>query len=413
MKRKKKTRNTFYFGKYRTPIKLSAVANEQCYDSEMNVSYFETCLNKYRGMVSNGDFTSVVRGLVNFIIEDPAEDVDPKCTPPPLPDIKCEDHKSVFGNNVKRVEDEKQQPKIAILIQLGFDVDMLEVYLWEVYDVVDKFFITESIVSHSNRQIRKPLIWELVRDKPRFKRFQDKVVHFILDEADREVPNGNVWLSEYNQEKLRWEKFKEWNSKTQYFKDTDIIGFGDTDEIPSRNALAVLKQCTGNLTHVDIGTTFLWGNYDVAFRSDWPVPSHPYSYGDPTFFTLKDALAYTRGKDYPNRMRGQSGRYILGGAHITPYPYLPFLLNKYMVATEYGRLSIINGNLEDIERHYINDVKRPYISRVRNATKVMDQIKSHYYIPWIMNCTPERYRPFYRKTDPRIYYPPCFFHFEC
>ena len=52
---------------------------------------------------------------------------------------------------MQKVENAWEQPKITILIQLGFNMDMLEAYLWEVYDVVDKFFITELLVTHLNR----------------------------------------------------------------------------------------------------------------------------------------------------------------------------------------------------------------------------------------------------------------------
>ena len=41
-----------------------------------------------------------------------------------------------------------------------------------------------------------------------FKWFQDKVVHFVVDNSENTLANGNIWLSENNQEHLRWEKFK-------------------------------------------------------------------------------------------------------------------------------------------------------------------------------------------------------------
>ena len=110
----------------------------------------------------------------------------------------------------------------------------------------------------------------------------------------------------------------------QLFKDTDIVGFGNTDKVPSCNALAVLKQCTGSLDHVNMGITFLFGDYEAAFRSDWPVPSHPYTLGDPTFLMIRGAKDF-KGDPYPNRRRGRSGRYILGGVTCEPVliPALP------------------------------------------------------------------------------------------
>lgn len=375
----------------------------------MNISYFETCFNKYKEYIGQKEYEKVVEGLTKFMIEAPAADIDPKCTPPPLPEVNCKDYTSVFGSEVSRAV---LDHKMCIIIQLGFDVDILEAYLWEVYDVVDKFFIIESTTTHSG--MRKPLVWERLKEDPRFKRFTDKVVHFIVDEASTSDPNGNIWLPEEQQERIRWEKFKEWNEKNKFFEDDDLIGFGDTDEIPSRNTLAVLKQCSGNLDHVDIGTTFLFGNSEDVFSSDFPIRGYPYTVGDPTFFTLRDALTFTHdGKNYPSRMRGYSKKYLLGGAHISGYQYMPYLLNKVMVATERSDPQIGEGNMEELEDYYKTGIKKNFLHRIKKPDEIMNRIKSHYYIPWIMECAPDRYPVFYGKRDPRLYYPPCFFNFEC
>lgn len=349
--------------------------------------------------------------LIEFMTLDPAVEISSECmTPPPLPDVKCEDYTNLYGDEARKAEKEH---KMGVLIQLGYDVDLLEVYLWEVYDVVDKFFITESVYSHSNDQKRKPLIWDKVKDTPRFKRFADKVVHFVVDDAGRTIPDGNIWASEDAQERLRWEKFKEWNEKHKYFEDDDLLGFGDTDEIPSRNALAVLKQCSGNLDHLDIGITFFFGGHENAFRSDFPKSGYPYTLGEPTFFTLKDALTFRGKYPYPNKNRGQSPKFLLGGAHISPYPYAPFVMNKALVATERRKMAVTSGSMEELEDYYKNEAVNQFRSRISNVNQVMNRIKDHYYIPWIMKCVPDRYPSFFGKRDQRLYYPPCFFDFEC
>lgn len=377
----------------------------------MNMSYFEICLSKYKGMIKNEEYTKVVEGLTNFMYVDPPVEISSGCTPPRLPYVMCEEQEAVFGKGATRAETKR---KIGILIQLGFDIDMLEVYLWEVYDVVDKFFITESLITHSDKQIRKPLIWEKIKHTHRFERFTDKIVHFIVDDSDMTQSNGDNWASERNQEKVRWEKFKEWNLRNKFFGDDDVIGFGDTDEIPSRDALAVLKQCTGDLgQRIDIGTTFFFGNYEDVYGSDFYIRGYPYTLGDPTFFTLKYALKYSGTEPYPTRMRGRSEKYLLGGAHISPYLYLPTLINKAIVATEERPLDIVTGSMEELEDYYKEDIRMQFSERIANATKIMNDIQDHYYIPWIMKCVPDRYPSFFKKRDPRLYYPPCFFDFEC
>lgn len=378
----------------------------------MDISYFKTCHTKYKDYIKSKNYGGVIESLANFMAVEPAVDIGSNCTPPPLPQIKCEDYMEVFGNKARAADKEH---KIGILIQLGFDVDMLEVYLWEVYDVVDKFFIIESVVTHSNDQIRKPLMWEKIKDTKRFKRFSDKVVHFVIDDAGRKMPDGNIWSSESNQERLRWEKFKEWNEKNKFFDNGDLIGFGDTDEIPSRDALAVLKRCSGNLDYTDIGLTFFFGTFSNIFKSDFPVYGYPYTLGDPTFFTVKNAHLYNGESPYPTRMRGYSLKSVLGGAHISPYLYVPFLMNKAMVSTEHDTFEALADGLtmEEIEDYYKGVAVTAHMDRIRNATDVMRQIKKHYYIPWIMRCAQDRYPSFFGKRDPRLYYPPCFFDFEC
>ena len=78
----------------------------------------------------------------------------------------------------------------------------------------------------------------------RFEKFQSKIVHFIIDDADIQFADmalkefhpelHKIWTMEFYQELLRWVKFLEWNSQSNYFGPNDIVGFGDADEIASR-----------------------------------------------------------------------------------------------------------------------------------------------------------------------------------
>lgn len=378
--------------------------------------YLETCLKAYRRELGKGNYAKVVNGLARFITVEPPVGPSSSCKkPPPVPKVKCEDYKSAFGNNVKRVKKSKQ-PKVAILIQFGFDVDMLEAYLWEVYDVVDKFFITESLVTHSNRQIRKPLVWDMVKSTPRFERFAEKVVHLVVDDAEMRLPNGDIWLSERWQEYMRWKKFLEWNEQHKFFKDTDIIGFGDADEIPSRKAVAALKQCTGTIDAIDVASIFFYGDYDTVFPTDWPVSVNRYSYGDPTFFTIRSAKAYEAARrDTPSRRKGQGSSYMVGGAHISPYMYLSLVINKFLVATEYTMSQIPDKPVDEVDAYFTELVTRDLRAQGRlvSAKDVKAQIKDIHFIPWFIECNPDRFPRFYKKKDPRVYYPKSKFNFKC
>ena len=369
---KSSPRTSYYHGKFKTPELLLPRANSRCRDEEMNTSYMRMCFAKYRDMIRNKEYENVIESLANFITLEPAVEIRSECVPPPIAPVDCSKYKHTFGNGVRKVT---KEPRIGILIQLGFDVEMLEVYLNEVYDVIDKFFITESVVTHSNRQTRKPLMWERVKEQPRFKKFRDKVVHFIVDDAGRNRPTGDIWVSEFTQERLRWEKFLEWNNKAKFFGEDDIIGFGDTDEIPSRNSIAVLRQCTGSFTSIDIGSMFLFGDDDAPFISDFPIRGHRFHYGDPTFFSLQSAKKYAQTKHkYPSRQRGRSPSYIIGGTHISPYSYMPFILNKQLVATERTPADFPLMGIEEMEEYFARLEPDRYRSRIRSFKNVRKEI---------------------------------------
>lgn len=113
-----------------------------------------------------------------------------------------------------------------MLIQFGFDVDALEIHLHELDEIVDKFFLIESVSAHGVLVKRKPLIWERLKFDERFEKFIHKIVHFVVDDSGIMVGNQSKedWRSEFTQEKLRWIKFLEWNSISQFFGPQDILG---------------------------------------------------------------------------------------------------------------------------------------------------------------------------------------------
>jgi hypothetical protein len=144
-----------------------------------------------------------------------------------------------------------------------------------------------------------------------------------------------IFAVESLQEKARWESFLRWNAHTQFFGPNDLVGFGDVDEIPSRNNVQLLRHCEMAGPSVDIGSWFAWIRIDDAFRPDWPVPGNPWTLGDPTYWTVASATEFGQdGTKFPNRMGGTSGNFLLGGIHMTDNGYLPFIMAKLVACTE-------------------------------------------------------------------------------
>ena len=372
--------------------------------------HLEKCLRVYEKELIKRNYDKVVNGLARFMTIEPTVGINTECKPP-TGNIKCSDYKYALGEKTKNAKEER---KVAFLIQFGFDVDMLEAFLWEVYDVVDKFFITESVVTHSDRQIRKPLVWDMVKGSPRFERFKDKIVHFIVDDSDVRKSNGDIWVSERNQEYVRWKEFLKWNEYHKEFKETDVIGFGDTDEIVSRDVILALKKCTGDITTLDVASLFFIGNNKTVFPTDWPVYPFSYSYGDPTFYTIKSAKEYeVQRADTPSRRKGQGDKYIFGGAHISPYMYLPYIVNKFIVATEYSLPEIPEGDIDHLDNYFSKYIVRDLDHRSTPIDKVWDEVEDIYFVPWFIKCNPDRFPTFFGKKDHRIYLTKDQLNFEC
>ena len=205
-----------------------------------------------------------------------------------------------------------------------------------------------------------------MKDQPRFSKFQDKVVHFVLDDEDtaRLQTNPAMWDMERYMEHRRWRKFVTWNEVRKEFGNDDVIGFGDADEIASRLNVHLFKHCEMVAGNVDVGIWFAFGHVEGKFRTDFPVPGHPYALGDPTYYQVGHALS-TPVDGTAGRQRGTSGHYILGGIHMTYHGYLPY---QYL-----RRLSITEANAQDLRsyalqmvRHQQMDIKQVWFSLVNH-----------------------------------------------
>jgi hypothetical protein len=326
--------------------------------------------------------------------------------------INCGAYPHAFQQNTSRRD---TPAKVGLCIQFGFDVEMLEVHLNELYDVIDKFFIIEWTQAHNARTKKKSLLYEKIKDQERFQKFSSKIVHFILDdESTSEIDNsGNKHLfkREFYQEKRRWEKFSAWNKAEKFFSDDDIIGFGDADEIASRETVQLVKHChLKKRKTLDVGLWFPYGKFDMAWKADFNVGGREYTLGDPTFWLLGEAK---KSSSTPTRLRGSSPNYLIGGVHMTHHGYLPFLMLKFFTCTECGIgdiLNIVDLMIQNV--HTNNSLRVPevefskmYIDKKRWVPlKSVDekQRKEITYIPWFVNCNRDMYPTWFYGHDTRL-----------
>lgn len=351
--------------------------------------------------------TQLLLGLVPFVLKAPLIPVNTSDPSPPVHVIT--DQNCTLLPTPRRV---------GVLWQFGFDVDALEIHLHEFDGLVDRFFLLESIKPHSRLVTDKPLLWDRLKFDKRFEKFSEKIVHFILDDGD--LPrnaSGGIWTRENLQESLRWEKFMQWNKNaSDSFKERDILGFGDVDEVPNRDNVAYFKYCELPGDPIDVGIWFPFDGINTVFKTDHYIEGHPITLGDPTFWTLGKAMKHFNdtGK-HPSRMRGKSGTFILGGTHLSRYAYPPFQMIKVLTGTEanwtnlklvveagfwYSQGNITNGNsvLNTIPFNLQLRVTRLEEFRKQNENEVNSVVK----LPWFLKANINRYPAFNKMYDSRL-----------
>jgi hypothetical protein len=298
------------------------------------------------------------------------------------------------------------QAKIAHFIKFSFESDILEALLNEGDGVIDRFFIIEGD-RPNGRSGRKPLVLDHLLNQPRMQKFRSKIVRFVV-----ESDGSFGWNLEYKHEQSRWEQFLKWNDVHHEFNETDVLLFGDCDEIPAREVLQYFRSCVME-GPVDIGTWFTNSNAYTRFLTDFPIQHSPFLLGSPTAFTLRQALKI--GEDgYPTRTRGKAGREVWGGIHLTYYGYLPNLALKLMSMTEQDSAKI--RRIREIY-HYLQQGEsvstiwkhcREWLSTDWDPTREEpiegDLENDGFIIPWFIKCNPGRYQYFFGTDidDPRI-----------
>lgn len=112
------------------------------------------------------------------------------------------------------------------------ELDLLELRLFELNDVVDKFVLVESNKTFQNKS--KPYYFE--ENKERFSKYLDKIIHIKISKTPNFIPIINPfspWKLEENQRNSVLLGLKNCN-------ENDIVLISDVDEIPNAK---VLKDC--------------------------------------------------------------------------------------------------------------------------------------------------------------------------
>jgi beta-1,4-mannosyl-glycoprotein beta-1,4-N-acetylglucosaminyltransferase len=111
------------------------------------------------------------------------------------------------------------------------ELDLLEIRLNVLDDVVDKFVLVEATRTFTNKE--KELVFE--KNKERFAKFKDKIIHIIVDEFPE---FDNAWTFEFYQRNSI-------NRGLSNCKDDDVILISDLDEIPNPESVKKYANTRG------------------------------------------------------------------------------------------------------------------------------------------------------------------------
>jgi hypothetical protein len=130
-------------------------------------------------------------------------------------------------------------------IIMNTELEWLDLRLQELWSAVDVFVVIESRETFSGKP--KPLYYEL--HKERYKHYQSKILHIIIDVLDfqKDDPNApairNAWDREHYQR--QWPLDHKRLQETFGVRPGDLIMVSDIDEFPRTTVLHQLKQCGG------------------------------------------------------------------------------------------------------------------------------------------------------------------------
>ena len=180
------------------------------------------------------------------------------------------------------------------------ELDLLEIRLNELYDVVDVFVLSEATLTFTGKY--KPLYFD--ENKDRFKKFEDKIYHVIIDNYDG-MNTASTRSMDREQKQRGIDAMIKKCKPTKY----DMIILSDCDEIGK--AEKVLEASTGD--------------WEVAATMEMPLfyyymncrgVGRPSSWRNPRFLRGRDKIHYnsTR-KGESNKIYWDSGWHFsfLGG----------------------------------------------------------------------------------------------------
>jgi beta-1,4-mannosyl-glycoprotein beta-1,4-N-acetylglucosaminyltransferase len=140
------------------------------------------------------------------------------------------------------------------------ELDMLQYRLSLLYDIVDHFILVESTRTFIGKS--KPLYYQ--ENRERFSRFQDKIVHVVVDDLREHPSKQEVWDNERFQRNCIDRGIRQLSLDSR-----DIIIIGDVDEIPDDSTLLTLQRQNVRVEYANLLQDFYYYNLTCKNAQKW------------------------------------------------------------------------------------------------------------------------------------------------
>jgi len=314
--------------------------------------------------------TKLLYLLADYVSKPPPEKIKVDIRPDPLPkenDINCND--GYFRGT------RSKPAHIIDVILFGYELDLLEIRLFELYEVVDEIVIWEG--GFSQRGDRKPLLFS--RNMERFERFSDKIIHIVQDDSDiphmanprkENLKPGGNWGNEGRMRDHAIEGYIKYKGGETKVPENHLLITGDLDEIPPAAGIQAFKYCKSpGPTAAFYTTMYRFDLEHITPMKDWN------GYWSQPMVT-KIGLSYRHSRD-----------------HIVPYSLYPGAhLNRCLPPAAISFKSLCLAEDGSVPKN--GDIMAEYHNRrchwLKNAKKPA-QWPYPQYVPWFAKVNPERF----------------------
>eukprot|EP00759_Apiculatamorpha_spiralis_P057602 PhF_6_TR8721/c0_g1_i2/m.13690/K00737/MGAT3; beta-1,4-mannosyl-glycoprotein beta-1,4-N-acetylglucosaminyltransferase len=255
-------------------------------------------------------------------------------------------------------------PRLHYGIMIGFESDILEIVLHEIYPVVDSIVITELETTHSKR--KKQMLFNTTVQKRKLQRFMDKVTYIPLNPGNKRFKDN--WAVEKFQRNSVLYEMTVRKDRIGLQEGDIIMGNIDLDELHSRDLLAKWKVC-------DVQRPLFFYQLQLKFSFRCMPYNHLAGYGATVFFwegkpvDLYRARVIIRSKVSLGDTISNS-TWVRGGPRSAPELYP---LSWHM--SSFGSVDDVVRKNENSPHRYVGSYSRKQIEQSIQSCTMFDGVK--------------------------------------